>query len=203
MTNPRLCSTTRCLLLLLVVVAIASSCGSGDGAEESQLRQVHEIVDRLNQYWADTDSDLGFHYEPITDDRLSVGDDGVTCDGEEVRAEDVSDNAFVDPGCREGILVAYDPEYLAAGLARMEGTLSHEWGHVVQAQAAELDLSLDAEAGLEALRSDLARAGDPSDVDLEASDAHGTADERTIAFDLGYERGPEACVFELVDRLPG
>lgn len=183
-------------------------------------------VDRLNLYWSEVDQDLAFTYQPVPFDRISVGDDGITCNGVEVTAEEVEDNAFVDANCDEGILVAYDPDYLSAGLARIEATLSHEWGHVVQAQAEDLDLSLDPDglpidselqadcfsgawakteafSDTEALRTDLASAGDPSDVQVDEEEAHGTAEERIVAFDLGFDDGPDACISELLEQLPG
>ncbi len=193
---------------------------------ETVAEDVDEIVDRLNDYWSVADAELGFEYQPVPSSRVSDGTDGVTCDGATVAADEVEGNAFVDGGCEEGILIAYDPAYLGAGLARLEGTLSHEWGHVIQAQAADLDFSqdpdglpidselqadcfsgawaaADADAGVASLRSDLARAGDPDGVAVDEEDAHGTGEERTIAFDLGFERGPAACISDLVDQLPG
>ncbi len=204
---------------------------AGCGAEDAQAarpddEQVDEIVDRLNRYWAEAADDLGFEYEAVDDDRISTGDDGVTCNGEQIDPEELADNAFVDAGCEEGILVAYDPDYLDNSLATMEGTLSHEWGHVIQAQAVEIDLGLDADglpidselqadcfsgawaaedadATIDALRADLIESGDPGDVAFDEEDAHGSGTQRRVAFDLGYSRGPLACIDELIEQLPG
>lgn len=188
--------------------------------------EVAGIVDDLNAYWNENDSELGFEYEPVPYDRITTGEDGVVCDRREIDQAEVEDNAFVDSGCAEGILVAYDPDYVGASLARAEATLAHEWGHVIQAQATDIDLSLDpdglpidaelqadclagawaaerAEADLERLRADVAAAGDPEEVGIDDPHAHGTAEERTAAFDIGLDGGPAACVDELMSALPG
>jgi predicted metalloprotease len=137
----------------------------------------------------------------------------------------VDDNAFVDSGCAEGVLVALDADYVGASVARAEATIAHEWGHVIQAQATEIDLSLDpdglpidselqadclagawaaeqATVPLSLLRADVAGTGDEPDVAIDDPESHGTSEQRTAAFDLGTEGGPVACVDELVDALP-
>jgi hypothetical protein len=200
------------------------SVGAPDGRVSDA--SVMEIVDDLNQYWSTADAELGFEYQPVSPDRVSTGGDGVTCDRAEIEAEEVEDNAFVDSGCAEGITVAYDPDYVLESLARAEVTLAHEWGHVIQAQAADLDLSLDpdglpidaelqadcfagawaadrAAADLEDMRIDVAESGDPHGVAIDDPDSHGTDQERLDAFNVGHAGGPTACVDELVAVLPG
>lgn len=220
-------------VLLATAVLVAGCDGSADSAGGSTdvpttataPRDVAAIVADLNAYWTVRDTDLGFTYAPIPPDRVGTPRDGVTCDGRPISRSEVEGNAFVDPECREGILVAYDPAYVGRSPVRAEATMAHEWGHVVQAQASELDLSQDEEglpidAELQAdcfagawaaeratsdltdLRRDTARAGDPHHVDLEDPDAHGTPEERATAFDVGVEGGPAACVDELIDALP-
>ena len=220
------------LAALLAVTILATGCdGSADPADGGTTttaappRDVAAIVADLNAYWTARDADLGFTYSPVPANRVGSPRDGVTCDGRPIDRAEVEGNAFVDPECREGILVAYDPAYIGSSLVRAEATMAHEWGHVVQAQARELDLSEDAEglpidaelqadcfagawaaeravSDLTALRRDTARAGDPHHVDLEDPDAHGTPQERATAFDVGVEGGPAACVDELIDALP-
>jgi len=186
---------------------------------------VTSIVADLNDYWDKTSVELGFDFEPIPLDRLTSGADGVRCSGETVPAEDIEENAFVDPSCDEGITVAYDPAYVGVSLARAEATLAHEWGHVVQAQASELDISLDpeglpidaelqadcfagawaaqrAQADIELLREDTADTGDPVDIELDDPDAHGLPEERVTAFDIGLDGGAVACIDELLAALP-
>ncbi len=221
---------------VLVTAVVAAGCGdSGDpgrvGVAEPAVGvdrsgDIEAIVDDLNDYWSRAGTELGFDYEPIPPDRVTDGSDGVTCDARPIDPADIEGNAFVDPGCAEGITVAYDPDYLDDSLARAEATLAHEWGHVIQAQAVELDLSEDpdglpidaelqadcfagawaaerAEADIERLRRDTAGAGDPDEVDLDDPHAHGTPFERAEAFDVGLDGGPAACIDELIDALPG
>ncbi len=200
-----------------------SDADSGAGAVTTD--DVAAIVQDLNDYWIQADEELGFDYRPVPIGRVTTGSDGVLCDAERIDPEEVEGNAFVDPGCAEGITVAYDPAYLGDSLARAEATLAHEWGHVIQAQAVDLDLSLDpdglpidaelqadcfagawaaerAEADIERLRTDTEKAGDGSDVDVDDPHAHGTPEQRAGAFDVGLDGGPAACVDELIDALP-
>jgi len=97
--------------------------------------------------------------------------------------------------------------------------------NVIQAQAADLDLSQDpqglpidaelqadcfagawaaerAEADIARLRTDTKKAGDSATVALEDPHAHGTPEERATAFDVGLDGGPAACINELIDALP-
>ncbi len=194
-------------------------------AAPASLDEIAAIVDDLNAYWQEADDDLGIEYTPVPADRVGTATSGLTCDRRPIDAEDVADNAFVDPSCDEGITVAYDPSYVGSSLATAEATLAHEWGHVIQAQAAEIDLSLDpdglpidselqadcfagawsaerAEVDIERLRSDTAKSGDPGEVDIEDPHAHGTPKQRVAAFDIGLSGGPSACVDELIDALP-
>ncbi len=237
---------TRRLGGLALVMAATSSCvlfdgdaGTGEVTDEVSTDeltasddtppvsedQMFEIAADLDEFWVDAAEQLGFGYEPVPDDRITFADDGITCDGRPISEDEVDDNAFVDSGCAEGLLVALDPDYVGASTARAEATIAHEWGHVVQAQATELDLSLDpdglpidgelqadcfagawaaerATAPLAVLRDDVAASGDPGEVDIEDDDAHGTPAQRVAAFDVGTEGGVEACIDELVDSLP-
>lgn len=217
----------------MAVAVVLAGCGGSESSAEPAAantavssQQINQIVDDLNKYWQEVDAELGFDYVPIPNDRVSTGGDGVTCDRQEIPRADVEDNAFVDSGCAEGITVAYDPAYVAASLARAEVTMSHEWGHVIQAQATNLDLSLDpdglpidaelqadcfagawaadrAVADLEDLRIDVAESGDPHGVPLDDPEGHGTDQERLDAFNLGHADGPLACVEALAESLPG
>lgn len=208
---------------LAIAAILGAACGDTD--QSATTDEIAAIVDDLNAFWEVADDDLGFDYEPVPVDRVGTGDAGLTCSGVEIRADEVADNAFVDPSCDEGITVAYDPAYVGDSLARAEATMAHEWGHVIQAQAQELDLANDpnglpidselqadclagawaaerAEADIERLRRDTAKAGDEGDVDIEDPHAHGTPADRTAAFDVGLDGGPSACINELLDALP-
>lgn len=197
----------------------------GDVAVSPVPVTLDEVVASLNAYWSRADAELGFEYVPVPADRVVDGRTAV-CSGRPVESADVEDNAFVDPDCSEGLLVAYDADYLATARVRLEGTLSHEWGHVVQAQATDVDISLDpgglpvdaelqadclsgawardnAESSYEDLARDVRESGDPAGVAADDTDAHGTPQERIAAFDIGWDNGPSGCVSELLDVLPG
>ncbi len=226
---PGLLPSRSYAMRVLVALALAlAACSSADdnSAEIGALDgEIADIVEDLNNYWSEASAELGFEYEPVSLDRITTGEDGVLCDREPIDPAEVEDNAFVDSGCSEGITVAYDPEYVAASLARSEATMAHEWGHVIQAQAVELDLSEDpdglpidaelqadcfagawsadrAESDIEQLRQDTRKAGDPGEVDIEDPHAHGTPEDRVAAFDVGLNGGPRACIDELIDALP-
>ncbi|MEM7337631.1 MAG: hypothetical protein AAF467_03220 [Actinomycetota bacterium] len=199
---------------------------AADGAVVDPDVDIAAIIEDVNDYWVQADEALGFEFVPVPLDRITTGDDGVLCNGREIDPDEVAGNAFVDLGCEEGLLIAYDPAYVTSSVATAEMTFAHEWGHVIQAQAEQLDLSLDpdglpidgelqadcfagawaterAEADLLSLRRDVRSTGDESDVDLDDPDAHGTAGERLEAFELGFEGGPQSCVLELPALLPG
>lgn len=218
----------RALIPALSLVVVVGGCGSGQQADDDIAVDAlaSRVVEDLNDYWVEADAELGFDYEPIRMDRVSTGRDGVLCDGLELDPAELEGNAFVDADCAEGLLVAYDPDYLDGSVVRTEGTLAHEWGHVVQAQAREIDLGedpdglpIDAElqadclagawaaeratADVDALRRDVGQAADPAEVELDDPDAHGTAEERVSAFEIGLSGGPAACIDQLLDALPG
>ncbi|MFN8124143.1 MAG: hypothetical protein U0237_17170 [Thermoleophilia bacterium] len=225
--------------MLVIAAGLAAGCGRAGSAVVTTApgrppvtttpppppRDVPAIVRDLNAYWAVHDEELGFRYRPVPPRRVGTLRDGLTCDGAPIDRADVAGNAYVDPDCSEGILVAYDPRYVEATTVRAEATMAHEWGHVIQAQADDIDLSRDPDglpidAELQAdcfagawaaerarspigrLRTDTARSGDPSGTDVEDPDAHGLPRERVTAFDVGLHGGPVACVDELIDALP-
>lgn len=214
------------VLVVVVVGGLVGVVGCSGGSDLATTEEdVDAIVEDLNDYWSEVAPDLGFDYEPISLARVTTAQDGVLCNRKPVEPEEVEDNAFVDSGCAEGITVAYDPRYVGQSLARAEATMAHEWGHVVQAQAEDLDLSLDpdglpidaelqadcfagawagerARSDMEDLRQDTADSGDEGEVDIEDPDAHGSPEDRVTAFDVGVDGGPEACLNQLIDALP-
>jgi hypothetical protein len=69
-----------------VALAILTGCGGPETADEQGVGELSEaeliaIVEDLNAFWAVADDDLGFTYRPVPAERVSFGDDGVTCDG--------------------------------------------------------------------------------------------------------------------------
>lgn len=187
--------------------------------------EVAAIVDSLESWWDDVDSSLGFEYDAVDASRIGSPSDGITCDGVGIDLDEVEENAWVDPECSEGLTIAYDEAYLTSSLAVAEGTLAHEWGHVIQAQAPELDVALwedglpidgelqadcfagawaavEAEADTVGLREDVALSADEPGYPIDEDDAHGSEELRLAAFDLGHEAGVHACIDDLVSLLP-
>ncbi len=212
----------RHLWLVVVAGLMLGACSSSTGTTERE--RVIDMVVRLNEYWAEAAEEFSFDYQPIAHDRVTAPGPDARCDGEEIAAGDVEGNAVVITGCAEGLLIVYDSEYLTTSEVRLQAVLTHEWGHIVQAQAAEIDaaefgLPIDAELqadcfsgawwadesfeSVAAARSDVANAGDSYDVPVDDAEAHGTPEERVAAFDLGFAEGPGACISDqLIDVLP-
>jgi len=59
------------------------------------------------------------------------------------------------------------------------------------------------EAKIQELVAHAETTGDPPGVAMHEQDAHGSAEERTVAFELARDRGPDAGVEDLVDIVPG
>ncbi len=214
-------------LAAAVIFGTASLTACADGSEPSTSElDVEVTIASLNAFWEQNEELLGIDFEAVPLNRVSTGADGVTCNNRPLEVEEVEGNALVDGDCTEGILVAYDPAYLNASNARLEATLAHEWGHVLQAQGEEIDLSLsptgleiDAElqadcfggawaaenatSSLDQLRNDVESAGDPHSVPVDDADAHGTGTERVAAHEIGVEFGPTGCIEQIIDVLPG
>lgn len=183
------------------------------------------VMQSLNEYWDAQAENLGpgFDFEPLPLSRVSIGNDGVKCNGEEVLRKDLRQNAYA-ASCYEGYLVAYDRTYTAKSQARLEAALSHEWGHLVQFQGGDgIDLSkgsdglpifselqADCLSGAWAAQhassdvlnqlDDVADAGDP-DSDPLAPDAHGTSRQRQQAYLIGYTGTPNDCIDTIEDRV--
>lgn len=230
-------ASTVCLATCLTVAGCAEpgegdsrhQHGNGDnspGRGEAARDLVHAVAVDLNSYWGVAAQELGFEYAPVPLARITDGRNGALCDSEPVTVDEAEGDAFVDAHCAEGLMVVYDAVYVNRSLARLEATMAHEWGHVVQAQAEELDISFDEEglpidaelqadcfagawakrrayASMAALRRDVAAAGDADGIEVDDPQAHGTAQERQTAFDVGARGGPRACIDELRDSLPG
>lgn len=190
--------------------------------------RAEEIGANLDRWWEvqlRTHGD-GRHFRPVAD-RLTDGDDGILCEGEEVVPDDdLVDNAWAGL-CPEGPVVAFDPATFRRSDVALQVILAHEWGHIAQAvnprldeiwvdpdaPYAETELQADCYAGawaginLDAREQELAvlelRAiGDPPDVPLDDPDGHGTPDEREAAFRLGVGRGISACLPDAFDARP-
>ncbi len=214
---------TRLITSVALVALTASGCTDPDGgaldpaAVDDVRGEVQATVAQLNDFWIDGGDLLGFDYAPISMSRIADATRGVMCDGAPVgRDDDLVDNGYVDALCSEGLLLAYDPEPLVGRPLEVLGLLSHEWGHVVQAQHPDIDafetmrpidgeLQADCFAGAfvadtqtdeiaAALEASVHASGDLPGDDPEGADAHGTGDQRVAAYRLGLRGGPAACL---------
>jgi hypothetical protein len=119
------------------------------GARSSTVDQILLV----EQFWAQVDTEIGFEYVPLDNDRLFTRSalergEEQTCafdgDSEPIDPDEVAENAFVAP-CDEGITVVWDnlelgtdleQRFPGAGIAML---LAHEWGHVVQFQRSQFE----------------------------------------------------------------
>jgi hypothetical protein len=160
------CWRLRIFLAALVGVLVLASCSdlldeettTGelpsteapiDERDLDHLDEAGELINSVEAFWHEVDSDLGFQYSSVPTDRLvprsglrdGSASEECTWDTEiEILAEeDVEDNAFVTI-CDEGITVVYDDvAYMPDLERRFPGAgnamlFAHEWGHVIQFQ---------------------------------------------------------------------
>lgn len=238
--GPLVAGGTIALLVVFVVgaalvVGWRSGPVPGVGYADLSEEEVAATVARAEEVGADLDrwweAQLRTHgdvrrFRPVGD-RLTDGDDGVRCDGEEVAPDDdLFDNAWAGL-CLEGPVVAFDPATFRRSDVALQVILAHEWGHIGQAldprldeiwvdrdaPYAETELQADCYAGawgatsLDAEQQELAIAelraiGDPPDVPTDDPDGHGTPDEREAAFRLGTDHGITACLPDAFDMRP-
>lgn len=189
------------------------------------VARAEEVGAELDHWWEQQlrTVSTGRRFRPV-EVRLTDGDDGVRCDGEEVVLDgDLLDNAWAGL-CREGPVVAFDPATFRRSDVALQVILAHEWGHVAQAldpsldeiwvdrdaPYAETELQADCYAGAWAATAmtpgdrelailELRAIGDPPDVPLDDPDGHGTPDEREAAFRLGVTAGITDCLPDRFD----
>lgn len=124
---------------------VLGDLGDADSITDEQL------VLSIEAFWTEEFAAAGpTEFEPVDPKRvigLSAGRRSqVTCDGVKVRFADVADNALATD-CAEGPLVAWDAGELTPELREQYGVggpgllLAHEYGHVVQYQRHNGDLS--------------------------------------------------------------
>ena len=174
----------------------------------------------INGYWSQAvPRDLHARYPPTP--RViayDLDDSRPNCDGRPVQPHDAeycfTNNTVVAD--EPGFLI---PFYREVGPAADAVILAHEWGHAVQARtgiAGHLDVQEDEElnadcwAGVWARdaveegvldKDDLIEAqhqlylvGDPHSVNWRSPQAHGTPKQRVESFELGLNKGIDACL---------
>jgi hypothetical protein len=144
-----------------------------------------------------------------------TGTNGPPCGGE---PESVPFNAVY---CRPGDFVAWDDDLMAAGYSQIGDAwvyliIAHEWGHAIQARLSSDRVSVAAELQADCLAgATLKGAADDGVIEIEPGDSeeiaktlaavaddypwtnegdHGSAEERTSAFNTGVEGGVSACI---------
>ena len=214
-------------------VADPASVDTGDALVLGDLGDADSITDEqlvlsIEAFWTEEFAAAGpTEFEPVDPKRvigLSAGRRSqVTCDGVKVRFADVADNALATD-CAEGPLVAWDAGELTPELREQYGVagpgllLAHEYGHVVQYQRHNGDLSsivaeqqadcyagawlafaideVPAFAGDDVLDAVVGTALDNADGpgDLaEDPDAHGSGFDRLRAMQDGLNGGAAYC----------
>jgi predicted metalloprotease len=143
-----------------------------------------------------------------------TGTNGPSCGGQ----PSVPFNAFY---CQPGDFLAWDENLMASGYSQIGDAwvyliIAHEWGHAIQARLdsdlvsvqAELQADCLAGAALQGAADDGVIAIEPGDSEelargLEAvaddypwtkESDHGSAEERTTAYNTGVQGGVKACV---------
>jgi len=157
----------------LAVVLLLAACGDPPAEEtttgqststeapidERDLDHLDEagvLINSVEAFWHEVDSDLGFEYSSVPTERLVPrsglidGSASEECTWDEeieiLAEEDVLENAFVTI-CDEGVTVVYDDlEYMPDLERRFPGAgnamlFAHEWGHVIQFQLVLRDQS--------------------------------------------------------------
>jgi predicted metalloprotease len=208
-------------LLIVLLVLVLASCGvvrppsmnpRGEDTFEDDIRTARTLTE---EFWKQQFSRIGETYRPIADFIPYSGSSGPSCGGQ----PSVPNNAFY---CPVGHFIAFDQDWMEAlwnemGDGSVYVIIPHEFGHSIQAQLrstfelnVEMELQADCYAGgtlsalvnsgvLDTERGDeeellmsLAAAGDPTDDWLNPA-AHGTAEQRQVAFAKGYRDGVAAC----------
>ncbi|MFI7618752.1 neutral zinc metallopeptidase [Nonomuraea terrae] len=210
----------RALIAAALVLALAG-CGvvprpsmdtAGADTFEDDVRTARTLGE---EFWNQQFRQLGRTYRPIEAFVPYAGGSGPDCGDQPA----VPNNAFY---CPIGHFIAYDERWMEAlwnemGDGSVYVVIPHELGHAVQAQLrtgfalnVQLELQADCYAGgtlsalvgsgvlgteegdADELLLSLAAAGDPTDDWLDPN-AHGTAEQRQLAFAKGYRGGVGAC----------
>ena len=167
-------------------------------------------------YWTDRFEQSGERFRPVRQVVPYTRDGEVDCGGEPVPRN----NAVY---CADGDFIAYDVNFAVAafqqvGDAFLYYLLGHEYAHAIQARLGiehrltiDHELQADCMAGaylgdsektetltvakgdLDEFRRGLLAVGDDPSVPWFAPGAHGTAEQRTESFFLGYQKSLAAC----------
>jgi uncharacterized protein len=169
-----------------------------------------------DDYWREKLTELGVRFQPIGDVITYQSDGEVDCGGQEIPRN----NAVY---CPAGDFIAYDVNFAVSAFQQVGDAflfylLGHEYAHAIQQRLGishrltiDHELQADCMAGayigdsvraerltladgdLDEFQNGLLAVGDDPSIPWFAPGAHGTAEQRTEAFFLGYERSLDAC----------
>jgi len=188
--------------------------GVGTGADQRQVDE-QGAVNVVDRFWQRHFTELSRRqYDSPQVAGPYTGTSGPSCGGE----PSVPGNAYY---CSLGDFLAWDEDLMRAGYDRIGDAwvyliIAHEWGHAIQARMRTSQVSVAAELQADCLAgAALQGAVDDGDLRLEPGDeeeiattlevvaddfpwtdqsSHGNAAQRTQAFQLGVDGGPEACI---------
>jgi len=210
-------------VLVITACAVGADGGTGNAPNGAPLDEVNQsamgvdentAVDATDTYWRNHFQELfGRPYRSPRVEGGYVGDNGPRCAGQ----PSVPFNAVY---CPAGDFLAWDENLMAAGYQQIGDAwvyliIAHEWAHAIQARldrdlvlvAAELQADCLAGASLQGAAADGLIRIEPGDRDelantlaavaddfpwTDESD-HGDAQQRVRAFNVGAERGVQAC----------
>lgn len=208
------------LVLGLALLGDAGPTPRADRGLQAEARarvatRVDALALELDDWW---DEELRPYRTDLPVPQLADGSGPVTCDGERIRLdEDLVENAWAG-WCSEGLTVAYDPALFIGDVLALELTMAHEWAHLAQFHAPELDaelrkggLPIDAELQadclmgawygeeradrqVEAAVREVASTGDLRGTPRTDPDAHGSGQQRVESFLAGHAGGVAACL---------
>ncbi|MCC7363228.1 MAG: neutral zinc metallopeptidase [Dehalococcoidia bacterium] len=193
--------------------------GEVDGCPDTIDDLLLFSYDDINAYWQNIFDENGVAYEmPV--DFVTYGDDG----GDSACGELSPENAFYCPLDHSIYMHLPFMESLLEnrGDFAVAFVVAHEWGHLVQGNlgilddpdlySIEIELQADCFAGVWTLDAadrileegdkdeailTLFQVGDPDGTEFFDPQAHGTPGQRIDAFNLGQNRGLDACFEDL------
>jgi predicted metalloprotease len=203
----------------MVIALLATGCETAeqttaDPQPETMATDEQAAVTAVDTFWRENFSEL--FGRPYTSPRVEgryTGTDGPQCAGQ----PSVPFNAFY---CPPGDFLAWDENLMASGYSQIGDAwvyliIAHEWAHAIQARLDRSMVSVAAELQADCLAgAALQGAADAGDLVIEPGDSeelartlaavaddypwtkesdHGSAEERTAAFDTGVRGGVQAC----------
>jgi uncharacterized protein len=194
----------------------SSTDDDGTMTVEEFKRDIQGAKSSAETYWTDRFEQSGERFRPVREIVPYSREGQVDCGGEALPRN----NAVY---CPDGDFIAYDVNFAVAAFQQVGDAfvyylLGHEYAHAIQARLGiehrltiDHELQADCMAGaylgdsvkanilgiddgdLDEFQRGLLAVGDDPSVPWFAPGAHGTAEQRTESFFLGYEKSLAAC----------